>query len=84
MQKIESFNQVLEYLKDKTILTTNGKNIFIMKEEKIFSRQEGSTYSLKIEDFIDLFKDTIFYIYEDDGVYIDDHKDEDYYRYYKK
>ena len=39
---------------------------------------------MKKEDFIELYRDETFYLKEDNSIFIDDEKDEDYYRYYKK
>ena len=75
MEKINSFDEVLLYLKDKAIITTDGKNMFYLKDGKVIHKFKGNSLSLKKEDF---------FLIEDNSVYIDDNKDEDYYRYYKK
>jgi len=84
MEKIESFNLVIDYLKDKAILTTNGKNRFYLIEDKIVCRNDGSSFKLSIDDFKSLYQKDNFYIFEDNSSFIDDSKDYDYYRYYKK
>lgn len=84
MEKINSFDEVLLYLKDKAIITTDGKNMFYLKGGKVIHKFKGNFLSLKKEDFISLYSDEEFFLIEDNSVYIDDNKDEDYYRYYKK
>ena len=84
MEKINSFDEVLLYLKEKAIITTDGKNMFYLKDGKVIHKFKGNSLSLKKEDFISLYSDEEFFLIEDNSVYIDDNKDEDYYRYYKK
>jgi len=84
MKKIESFEFVKEYLKEGAILTTDLKNRFAFRNEKVICQRDGSSYKLKMDDFIITHHKETFYLVEDDDVYIDDNKDEDYYRYFKK
>ena len=84
MEKIASFEEVLLYLKDKAVISTNGKNMFYLKDGNIIHKFNGNSISIKKEDFIALYKDEEFYLLDDDGAYIDEQKDEAYYRYYKK
>lgn len=84
MEKINSFKEVLLALKDKEILTTKIKDKFVFKKGKIYCYTNGSSFSLDVDDFIDLYKDEVFYIYEEEGASIDEDKDEAYYRYYRK
>lgn len=84
MEKLESFDLVLDALKNGEFLTLNGKDRFYIKNELIHHQDNGSYYKLKIDDFIAIYYKDTFYTYEDNGVFIDNEKDEDYYRYYKK
>lgn len=84
MEKINGINEAIFRLKDKEILTTNLKDFFVYKNKRVYRYFNGSAFSITLEDFLDLYKNTDFYIYEDESVYIDAEKDEDYYRYYKK
>ncbi|MDO4500917.1 MAG: hypothetical protein Q4B60_06565 [Erysipelotrichaceae bacterium] len=84
MEKLNGINDVLYHLKDKEILTTTLKDFFVLKKGRVYRYFNGSAFNLSLEDFADLYKDTDFYIYEDESVFIDNEKDEDYYRYYKK
>lgn len=83
MEKIKDINEALEYLKQGDIITCQGNDLFILKANKVACFVDGSNYSLNIPDFIDLYKNNTFYLYEE-SVEIDLDKDEDYYRYYHK
>lgn len=84
MEKLESFDVVIDSLKQGNILTTNGNDRFFMKNNLINHLSKGSSFRLKMDDFKSIhYKDT-FYVFEDNNAYIDNSKDEDYYRYYKK
>lgn len=84
MEKLNSFDLVLDALKNGEYLTVNGKDRFYMKQDVIVHLDNGSSFKLKMDDFKAIHHKDIFYLYEDNGVYIDNDKDEDYYRYYKK
>lgn len=83
MQKLENIKEAVAYLKEGELVTANGKDQFVMKNKKIYHYKNGSHYGLDVNDFIELFKNETFYLYEE-PVEIDDKKDEEYYRYYKK
>lgn len=83
MQKIKDINEAISYLKQGDILTENGKNNFVFKNNRIYNYDEGTRYSLELEDFVKLFNKNTFYLYEESAE-IDENKDEDYYRYYRK
>lgn len=83
MEKIKDINEALKYLKQGDIITCQGNDLFILKANKVACFVDGSNYSLNIPDFIDLYKNNTFYLYEE-SVEIDLDKDEDYYRYYHK
>ncbi len=84
MEKLRSLAEALDYLKNGQLLVNGRKEQFYYKNERIYIRNQGSSYSLNIDEFIQLFKDTVFYIYQDNDISIDDQKDEAYYRYYHK
>ena len=83
MEKLNDINEAISYMRQGDIVTGNGKDIFIIKNDRVVRYSEGTQYSLKIDDFIDLYKKNNFYLYED-SVEIEEEKDEAYYRYYKK
>ncbi len=84
MEKVESFELVLDELKNGAKLTVTGGDRFYQSGETITRLDNGSKYRMNKDDFIALFHNNTFYYYEDNSVFIDDLKDEDYYRYYKK
>ena len=83
MQKLKDINEVTNYLKQGEIVTSNGKNQFILKNKKIYCYSDGTHYNLDFKDFVDLYLNETFYLYEEE-VLVDDKKDEEYYRYYRK
>ena len=84
MEKIDSFEETLMYLKDKAVITSDGRNLFYLSNDYVVNKFNGSSVKMKKEDFIELYRDETFYLKEDNSIFIDDEKDEDYYRYYKK
>ena len=83
MEKLRNMNEVLSYLKEGEILTSSGKDRFIMKGDRIFCYIGGTRFSMGIEDFAELYMKNRFYLCEE-SVEIDESKDEAYYRYYRK
>lgn len=84
MEKLETFTEVLLSLKDKEVLTTNKKDRYILKKDKIYVYIEGTSFVLTLEDFRDLYQEKTFFVFKEEGAYIDNDKDEAYYRYYRK
>lgn len=83
MKKMNDINESLLYLKSGEILTENGNDQFVFKNNHVYRYTDGTRYSLKIEEFTELYKKSSFYLYEE-AVEIDESKDEAYYRYYHK
>ena len=83
MQKINGIRETIAYLNEGEIVTSNGKDQFIEKNKRIYRYSNGTNFSLDIKDFSELYKNNDFYLYEE-TLEIDDKKDEEYYRYYKK
>lgn len=84
MEKLETFTEVLLSLKDKEVLTTNKKDRYILKKDKIYVYREGTSFVLTLKDFKDLYNEKTFFVFKEEGTYIDNDKDEAYYRYYRK
>ena len=84
MEKIDSFEETLMYLKDKAVITSDVRNLFYLSNGYVVNKFNGSSVKMKKEDFIELYREETFYLKEDNSIFIDDEKDEDYYRYYKK
>lgn len=83
MNKINNILEALEEIKNGEILTSDGTNVFYLKDDKIRIKSNNAYYNLTFEDFIKLYKKVVFTYYKNDNV-IDEDKDEAYYRYYKK
>ncbi|MBP5279438.1 MAG: hypothetical protein J6Z03_03060 [Erysipelotrichaceae bacterium] len=83
MQRLKDISEAIGYLRDGDIVTTDGKDQFILKNEKIYRYREGTRYGMDIKDFMELYNKNTFYLYEE-SVEIDESKDEAYYRYYRK
>lgn len=83
MIKLENIYDVIEELNKGEYLSTDGLNIFFMKNNKIRIKSQNANYYLELEDFIKLYKNVVFFIYNND-ILIDENKDEEYYRFYKK
>lgn len=83
MEKVRDINEAVAYLNEGEIITTNGKDQFVMKNKKVHRYCDGTSFALDIKSFAELYRSNTFYLYEE-AVEIDDKKDEEYYRYYKK
>ena len=76
-------NEVLTCLREGEILTSSGKEHFVMKGDKVLCYKDGTRFSMSTEDFVELYTKNRFFLYEE-SVEIDESKDEAYYRYYRK
>ena len=83
MNKLGNIKEIIEELNKGEYLTTDGSNIFFLKNNMIRIKSQNANYYLEIEDFIKLYKNVVFYLYNND-ILIDENKDEEYYRFYKK
>lgn len=83
MQRLNDILEAASYLKQGDIVTCNGKDQFVYKNKKVYHYGNGSHFILDLKEFVDLYKNNSFYLYEE-PFEIDDKKDEEYYRYYKK
>lgn len=83
MQKLNDVKEALAYLNEGEIITSNGKDQFVMKNKRIYRYSDGSHFGLDSKDFLELYRNNDFYLYEE-AVEIDEKKDEEYYRYYRK
>ena len=89
MKKLEFLEEVLYYLKEYEILVSiadKKKVFFRRKEDRIRVRVEGLSYSLSVEEFKELYGTYTFYVYEkeEDEVFIDKEKDDEYYSWWHK
>lgn len=83
MELLKDMSEVLAYLRKGEILTSNGKDQFVLKKERVYRYCEGTRFSLELKDFVQLYTKNRFYLNEE-SVQIDESKDEAYYRYYRK
>ncbi|MBR2685455.1 MAG: hypothetical protein IKE59_05340 [Erysipelotrichaceae bacterium] len=84
MKKCEDFHEAIAYLNEGEMLTTKDLDQFFIHKDRVVRRFRGSHYTLSFEDFKELYRDTVFYLYEEVQETVDLEKDEAYYRYYKK
>ena len=56
MEKLSNIKEVVSYLQEGELVTSNGKDQFIMKNKKIYHYGDGSHYGLDLEDFVELYK----------------------------
>lgn len=83
MQKLKDVNEAIGYLREGDVITMSGKDLFVLKDEKVHCYSEGNHFNLDIKDFLELYNKNTFYLYEE-SVEIDETKDEAYYRFYRK
>lgn len=83
VELLRDISEAVSYLQEGEIVTSNGHDRFVMKNERIWHYENGTRFVLDLKDFVDLYKKSRFYLYEE-AVEIDESKDEAYYRYYKK
>lgn len=79
MDKIKTFEETLFYLKHHQVLTSTSKDAFFLKGESIIHKFNSNIVTIKYDDFIDLYKDTDFYIPDSEEETVDLKKDEEYY-----
>lgn len=79
MQKIDSFEEVKFYLTHNQVVTTTGEDSFFLKDGFITHKFEGNTFKVEYKVFIELYRDSTFYIPEEEQETVDLQKDEEYY-----
>lgn len=84
MQEIIEIKDALPLLKEKAVLKDFKSNRFIYKRKRIYVYSSNSSYNLKEEDFLDLFKDSKFIIEDFEEETIDLEKDKEYYSFKHK
>lgn len=78
-KEIYNVNEAIVLLKEGVCLKDKNLNIFVLKKGLIYVYSKNSSYKLKVEDFLELYKENEFVIYSDDDTNIDSKKDEEYY-----
>lgn len=70
MEVINNTKLAIALLNDKKILVSNAsknKTLILMQEGKIIVKSDSATYTISQEDFVELFKNDTFYLYEIDN-----------------
>lgn len=82
----DKFNiiEAINFMKEKEVVTTGNNDYFSIVDNNVHYKFNGSSVSIKIDDFKKLFKDSSFSLIEGNSVLIDDLKDKEYYEKYKK
>lgn len=79
MEKVNSFVEALEALKANFLLIDDRKSIYYFSNNKFFVLKKGSRFILDEKDFLNLYKEQIFYFYENEIFSLDEQKDIEYY-----
>lgn len=87
MERIESFAQAINYLKDKEILLSyddNIRTIYYYNSGSITIKTDKCRYKVSLEQFKQLFSKTIFYLYIPTDETVNIEKDNEYYSWKSK
>ena len=84
MEEIYNIEQAIDLLKEKLILKDSQKNTFVYKRKRVYVYSNNSYFSLDLNDFYDLYKDSKFIIEDLDDSTIDPEKDNEYYSFKHK
>lgn len=89
MEKVENLEIVQSYLKEGKILCFFSENRmvkFLVKQDRLHLYGDSAHYVLSWKDFIDLYQQESFYLYEKEEEYIEisKEKDDEYYGWYHK
>lgn len=75
-------NIALTHLKNKEIIVSN-KTFFALKDKVVIVFNQNSNYHINIDDFLNLFEDNKFALYDDNNFNVDYEKDNEYYNQFK-
>ncbi len=84
MKRINTFAEVIQYLKDQEIVMTADRTAMFIKDNHIEVYANNSHYPLTYADFNALYKNSTFYLYEPSYDDIDMEKDAAYYAWKNK
>ena len=82
MEKIQNFESVISALKNYEIVRIESpkQTIFAYIENRIYAKTDHAKFSLTIEEFSDLYINSIFYLHEKpNNTEIEISKDDEYY-----
>jgi len=84
MEKIESFQFVIDYLKQGEIIVNKDRASFHYDNNKISVHNKNAHFLLSLDEFIELYRKDTFYLYTNNQESIDENKDTDYYSWKSK
>lgn len=84
MEKIETFSETLDLLKQGAIVTLANGNYFVFGKKKIMSYFNRNRIVMSLKDFVNLYAEETFFLYEDNSAFVDPLKDEEYYAFKHK
>ncbi len=70
MDELVDVRYALNLLKEKKILIARSdpkRTLILMRDGLITVKNQNLTYTINQDDFLDIYKDEQFFIYEDDG-----------------
>ena len=62
MERLKDINETVAYMKDGDIVTSNGHDLFVMKNSKVYRYFDNNRYALNVNDFIDLYKNNVNFV----------------------
>ena len=71
-------------LLDGVVVKNSSNALFKMRNKKVWVKCINATYTLSFDDFLELYKDEKFIIFDDNDVLVDSKKDEEYYSFKHK
>ena len=83
-KEIYGINEAVFLLKEGNKLKDIPSSVIILKKGRGYIYSLLSSYSLKMDEFVNLYKESKFVIFVDDEEGIDAKKDEEYYSYKHK
>lgn len=83
-EQVYKINEVVELMKDNIIFysidSKGRKVIYVMRNKKIIVQSNAYKLSLDKDEFISLYKNEEFYLFEEENeAFVDEEKDKEYY-----
>ncbi len=80
---VDQIDVALKLLKEKKVLyfktLANGNTFFVLKQNRIYVNSVHASYFLKIDEFVELYQNQKFTIYEGEEEHFDFSRDDEYY-----
>lgn len=71
-------------LKEGLVLLDKVNAYFKLINDRVYIKSENVSYNLEIKEFLEIYKNSKFIIFDDTGEIIDSKKDEEYYSFKHK